>query len=58
MTATNDRAYYAERERRCLMLADQARSPDARASHLKLAALYARRAQETPEPDRDAAAFG
>lgn len=51
MSATDDKTYYAERERQCLMLANQARDAHARAAHLKLASLYARRAEVAPEPE-------
>jgi hypothetical protein len=49
MSETHDQFYYTERQRQCLMLADQARDPNARAAHLQLASLYARRAQSVAE---------
>ena len=52
MSRDHDQAYYSERERQCLMLADQARDPNARAAHLQLASLYARRAQSVAEDGR------
>lgn len=45
MSSYQDRSYFAERERECRKLADEATDPSARAVHLQLARYYARRAR-------------
>jgi hypothetical protein len=48
---SEDRHYFAERERECRRLAAEATDPSARTAHLQLAAFYARRAR--PDGGRD-----
>ncbi|WP_420138784.1 hypothetical protein [Sphingomonas sp.] len=51
MTRTEEQSYFAQCAQQCLMLAERAIDPSARNAHLRLAELYARRAEAALKTD-------